>query len=71
MKLTKKKFASQRTKLKNFRQKKGARLLSFPIQVEVGNSLPWHGQKGNELQFRLPSSVDQLIKDGYLLQITK
>lgn len=45
--------------------------VSKPIQVEVGNSLPWHGQTGNEVQFRLPSSVDQLIKDGYLTTITK
>ncbi len=30
----------------------------------MGNSLPWHGQKGNELQFRLPSSVDQLTGEN-------
>ncbi|MDW9382843.1 glycohydrolase toxin TNT-related protein [Chryseobacterium sp. JV558] len=40
-------------------------------QVSEGEIIPWFGEKGGGIQYELPSSINDLIKEGYIKPIGK
>ena len=43
-----------------------------PIEnVEAGRIAPAFGEWGGGIQYRLPSNIDKLIKNGYLEEVKK
>ena len=40
-----------------------------PFEVQAGQTAPWFGMPGGGVQYQLPSTVNQLINDGYLLRV--
>ena len=40
-----------------------------PFEVQAGQAAPWFGMPGQGVQYQLPSTVNQLISDGYLLRV--
>ena len=40
-------------------------------QVNEGEIIPWFGEKGGGIQFELPASINDLIKEGYIKPISK
>jgi hypothetical protein len=40
-----------------------------PIDAKAGVTAPWFGQPGMGVQYKLPASVQDLIKGGYLRQV--
>jgi len=41
-----------------------------PIEVEAGYVAPWFGEAGGGVQYRLPSSVADLIEQGVLVRVS-
>jgi len=40
-----------------------------PIQVQAGSAMPWFGQPGLGIQYKLPATTTSLVEQGYLLKI--
>ena len=40
-----------------------------PLDVQTGPAAPWFGEPGKGVQYEMPMSVEQGIKDGYLKRL--
>ncbi|MEJ5049597.1 glycohydrolase toxin TNT-related protein [Chryseobacterium culicis] len=47
------------------------KVLKDITQVSEGEIIPWFGEKGGGIQYELPASINDLIKEGYIKPIGK